>query len=57
MVGDAVHRLRYRWFLARGALGFTEALFETTYRTYLNHSKVIHYRDGKPVLVVDTGPL
>jgi len=57
VVGDAVHRLRYRWFLARGALGFTEALFETTYRTYLNHSKVIHYRDGKPVYSLSTPAL
>lgn len=42
-------RLRFKWVLATGALGFTSSLLETTYRVYLNHSKVIHYRDGYPV--------
>ncbi len=49
MLIDALQRLRLRWFLARGALGFTSALLETSYRIYLNHAKVIHYRDGHPV--------
>jgi MoaA/NifB/PqqE/SkfB family radical SAM enzyme len=49
VVGDAIQRLRFKWFLARGALGFSSALLETSYRIYLNHAKVIHYRDGHPV--------
>jgi MoaA/NifB/PqqE/SkfB family radical SAM enzyme len=49
--------LRYRWALATGAFGFASALLETTYRVYLNHSKVIHYRDGHPVFSLSTPAL
>lgn len=49
--------LRLKWFLARGALGFTSTLLEATYRTYLNHAKVIHYRDGQPVYSLSTPAL
>jgi len=54
---DSVQRLRLRWFLARGALGFTSALLETSYRIYLNHTKVIHYRAGRPVYSLSTPAL
>ena len=54
---DALQRLRFKWFLARGALGFTSTLLETSYRIYLNHSKVIHYRDGRPVYSLSTPAL
>ena len=54
---DALQRLRLRWFIARGALGFTSALLETSYRIYLNHTKVIHYRDGRPVYSLSTPAL
>jgi MoaA/NifB/PqqE/SkfB family radical SAM enzyme len=54
---DAWQRLRYRWFLARNALDFTSTLLDTTYRVYLNHSKVIHYRDGRPVYSLSTPAL
>lgn len=49
--------LRFRWFLARGSMGFASTLFETTYRVYLNHAKVIHYRDGRPVYSLSTPAL
>ena len=54
---DALQGLRYRWFLARNALGFTTTLLDSTYRVYLNHSKVIHYRDGRPVYSLSTPAL
>jgi MoaA/NifB/PqqE/SkfB family radical SAM enzyme len=54
---EALQQLRYKWFLARNALGFTSALLDTTYRVYLNHSKVIHYRDGRPVYSLSTPAL
>lgn len=57
MIIDTLQRLRYRWFLARGALGFSSTLLESTYRIYLNHAKVIHYRDGRPVYSLSTPAL
>lgn len=56
-MNEALQRLRYKWFLARNALGFTSTLLDTTYRVYLNHSKVIHYRDGRPVYSLSTPAL
>jgi MoaA/NifB/PqqE/SkfB family radical SAM enzyme len=54
---DALQRWRYRWFLTRNALGFTSTLLDCTYRVYLNHAKVIHYRDGRPVYSLSTPAL
>ncbi|HJW21284.1 MAG TPA: radical SAM protein [Candidatus Limnocylindrales bacterium] len=54
---EALQALRFRFFLARGSLGFASTLFETTYRIYLNHAKVIHYRGGKPVYSLSTPAL
>lgn len=49
--------LRLRWFLITRALGFSTALTECLYKIYLNHSKVIHYRDGHPVFSLSTPAL
>lgn len=57
MANRALSRLRYRWFLARGALDFADALLATSYRIYLNHDKVIDYRDGRPVYSLSTPAL
>jgi MoaA/NifB/PqqE/SkfB family radical SAM enzyme len=57
MVMASLNRLRFKWVLATGALGFTSSLLETSYRIYLNHSKVIHYRDGFPVYSLSTPAL
>ena len=54
---EALGALRYRWFLARRAMGFASTLLDTTYRIYLNHHKVIHYRDGRPVYSLSTPAL
>lgn len=57
MARDRLRRLRFRWFVARGALGFTADLLEASYRIYLNHAKVVHYRDGRPVYSLSTPAL
>ena len=54
---DALQGLRYRWFLATNALGYTTTLLDSVYRVYLNHSKIIHYRDGRPVYSLSTPAL
>lgn len=53
----ALQKVRHRWSLARNALGFTTTLLDSTYRVYLNHAKVIHYRDGHPVYSLSTPAL
>jgi len=51
------HQLRLKWFLATHALGFSTAFTERLYKIYLNHSKVIHFRDGHPVFSLSTPAL
>lgn len=51
------HQLRLKWFLATKALSFSSALTERLYKIYLNHSKVIHFRDGYPVFSLSTPAL
>lgn len=41
--------LRSRWAFARHGLPYTSAIIERLYEIYLNHHKVIHFRDGRPV--------
>ena len=45
---------RWRWALARRGLSYSTAIFDRIYRIYLNHAKVIHYRDGFPVYSLTT---
>lgn len=49
--------LRLRWFLATKALHYSTDFVETLYRIYLNHSKIIHFRDGYPVYSLSTPAL
>lgn len=42
-------QLRLKWFQATHALSFSQDLVEQVYKIQLNHSKVIHIRDGHPV--------
>ena len=51
------HKLRLKWFLATKALSFSSAFTERLYKIYLNHSKVIHFRDGHPVFSLSTPAL
>lgn len=54
MLGSLIRRLRLKWFVSAHALSFTSAFLDTTYRIYLNHNKVIHYRDGHPIYSLST---
>lgn len=49
--------LRLRWFLASRALGYGTDFVEVLYKIYLNHSKIIHFRDGYPVYSLSTPAL
>lgn len=51
------NKLRLRWALATKSFGSSVDLVETIYRIYLNHSKVIHFRDGYPVYSLTTPAL
>lgn len=52
-----MNRFRLKWFLATRALGFSTEITESLYKIYLNHSKVIHFRDGYPVFSLSTPAL
>lgn len=49
--------LRFRWCLATRSMGYGADLVEMIYRIYLNHNKIIHYRDGLPVYSLSTPAL
>lgn len=51
------NRLRLKWFIARRTLGYTHDYVEHLYQIYLNHSKIIHFRDGYPVYSLSTPAL
>ena len=42
-------RLRLRWLLATRSIGNGADFMDIVYRIYLNHNKIIHFRDGHPV--------
>lgn len=54
MIGGMLQQLRWRWFLATRATTFATDYLDLTYRIYLNHDKVIHYRDGYAVRSLST---
>jgi MoaA/NifB/PqqE/SkfB family radical SAM enzyme len=54
---NAFRTARFRWFLATHTLGYTSDYLQQLYRIYLNHSKIIHYRDGYPVASLTTPAL
>ena len=47
-------KLRLKWLLATKSLNTGVDFAEILYRTYLNHNKIIHYRDGNPVFSLMT---
>lgn len=49
--------LRLRWFLLSRGLSSSCDFVDVLYRIYLNHSKIIHYRDGHPVHSLSTPAL
>lgn len=50
-------RLRLKWFIARRTLGYTHDYVEQLYKIYLNHTKIIRFRDGYPVYSLTTPAL
>jgi len=52
-----IDRLRLQWLMATKTLGFSADATERLYRIYLNHGKVIHYRNGRPVYSLSTPAL
>jgi MoaA/NifB/PqqE/SkfB family radical SAM enzyme len=52
-----INQLRLKWFIARRTLGYTHDYVEHMYKIYLNHNKIIHFRDGYPVYSLSTPAL
>ncbi len=46
--------LRLKWAFATKGLSYSSSIFERIYKIYLNHNKVIHFRDGYPVYSLTT---
>lgn len=46
--------LRLKWFLATKAMDYSTDFVNIIYRIYLNHTKIIHFRDGYPVYSLST---
>ena len=49
-----LNQLRLKWFLSWRTLGYTHDYVEQMYKIYLNHNKIIHWRDGYPVYSLST---
>ena len=50
-------RVRLRWFLARRSLNYGVDFADIAYRIYLNHNKIVHFRNGYPVYSLMTPAL
>jgi len=50
-------RLRLRWFLATRSLNYGVDSLDILYQIYLNHNKIVHFRDGYPVYSLMTPAL
>lgn len=49
--------LRLKWFLATKALDYSQDFVNILYKIYLNHNKIIHFRNGYPVYSLSTPAL
>lgn len=52
-----LNHLRLKWFLATKALNYSADFVETLYKIYLNHDKIVHFRNGYPVYSLSTPAL
>jgi MoaA/NifB/PqqE/SkfB family radical SAM enzyme len=52
-----LNSLRLQWFLISRSFGFSLDYIDQLYRIYLNHSKIIHFRNGAPVYSLSTPAL
>ena len=57
IIMSLINKLRFNYFTASHTLSYTNTYLKTIYRVYLNHNKVIHYRDGHPVFSLSTPAL
>lgn len=51
------NKLRLKWFIATSALDYSTDFVKILYKIYLNHDKIIHFRDGFPVYSLSTPAL
>lgn len=51
------NKFRLKLFIAQRTLGYTYDYVEQLYKIYLNHNKIIHFRDGYPVYSLSTPAL
>lgn len=49
-----LQKLRFKSFLFRKTFWYTDTFLQRVHKIYLNHTKVIHYRDGHPVYSLTT---
>jgi MoaA/NifB/PqqE/SkfB family radical SAM enzyme len=50
-------KFKLKYFVATKSVSYTQDYLEQVYEIYLNHKKVIHWRDGKPVYSLSTPAL
>lgn len=49
-----LNKVRLKWIVATKSFDYTIDFYERIYKRYLNHNKIIHYRDGFPVYSLST---
>ena len=57
MIRHILRRLRFQWKLLSGGLPFYQQLLDRMYDIYLNHHRIIHWRDGYPVFSLSSPAL
>lgn len=50
-------KIRFIWSLIFKSSDYSNTLIKDIYKIYLNHNKIIHFRDGYPVYSLSTPPL
>jgi MoaA/NifB/PqqE/SkfB family radical SAM enzyme len=56
-MNSLMKKLRLKRFIAMNTLRYSSDYLEQFYNIYLNHKKVIHFRDGRPVYSLSTPSL
>lgn len=54
---NVLREIRLKWFLATRALDGSADFVKILYKIYLNHNKIIHFRDGYPIYSLSTPAL
>ena len=50
----SLKKLKFKWAFATKGLQYSSDILEQIYKIYLNHNKVVHFRDGYPVYSLTT---